>query len=205
MIDVARLAAGHGVVHYGNLALRNFVHAHDEILGEVADAHDPVGRGHPLPLDVGDHGIHVLAAAVGFGGVHMHHERFAADALGHDAGGIGHPVVAVDNIEVLPPGEHLGREAVAVDLTQQILPVAAVQGQGYVRSSGPRDGLLLCRGLLPALKLFARLRVRLRSDVGREAGIEVLELQVLFEEGPRVREDFLFGSTPAARNHDARG
>ena len=84
-----------------------------------------VGVVHAVLL-YGEHrGVHVAARAVVVGGVHVDYQGLAGDLLGMDAGGVGEPVVRVDDVEVNGARYHTGHDGVVVDFLQQVVGVSA--------------------------------------------------------------------------------
>ena len=89
------------VVHHGNFFRGHAVAFHGHLLGALAHRDDMVGGLETVALDVVDLVIAVIAAAVKFRGVQMRDEGQSAQAAGGHGGGIGHPVVGVDDVRLL--------------------------------------------------------------------------------------------------------
>ena len=72
-----------------------------------------------------DRGVYLSARAVKVGGMDMNAQRLAADMLGIDAGGIGEPVVRMDDVKVLGACHHTGNDGVVVYFLVQVGGIAS--------------------------------------------------------------------------------
>src|SRR5699024_10551175 len=110
-----------GVVDGDDFFGRYAVPRYHDVARQVAYGYHAVGRLHARPFDVVHRLIDVFAAAVEFGGVHVHHQRFARHGLGGHAGIIGEPVVGVDDVECSGQvaGDLRSNDGVVVDLFHQ--------------------------------------------------------------------------------------
>ena len=119
-----------GIVHGEALARILVILVDDGLTGELAHTHDTVGPVHTVLLDGVDGGVHLAAAAVEVGGMHVDAHRFAAHLLGVDAGGIGEPVVGVDDVEVEGACHLSCDDGVVVDFLVQVAGIAASELHG---------------------------------------------------------------------------
>ena len=78
---------------------------------------------HAAAFDVVDALIDVHAAAVELGGVNVNDQRHALDARDGQAGGEGHPVVGVNDVERFLSGDLGGEHGVALHFGEQIAGV----------------------------------------------------------------------------------
>ena len=119
------------VVHHGNLFRGYAVAFHGDLLGALAHGDDVVGGLETVPLDVVDLVIPVIAAAVKFRGVQMSDEGQTAQAAGRHGGGVGHPVVGMDDVgglfHVLFQHHGGSGRGEAVDLVHEVVVVAAAE------------------------------------------------------------------------------
>ena len=122
------VAGNHSVVQGIDFAGVDAVFLNHDVAGEVADGTHGVGGGHALALHVIDDIVAVvLARTVVFRGVDVHHQRFAAHALGRNARAVGEPVVRMDDVELLVARNLRGNLSIAVYLLHQILAVTSAK------------------------------------------------------------------------------
>ena len=111
------------VVHCGHLVGRDAVFFDNCSAREVAHGDDVVGLIHAVFLDSEHNGVHVAAATVVVGGMHVNHQRLAANLLGVDAGRIGEPVVRVDYVELGSASNNAGNNRIVVDFLHEVLRI----------------------------------------------------------------------------------
>jgi hypothetical protein len=95
----------------------------------MADGDDLDRAVHAAALDVVDALIDVQAGAIEFGRVHVDDQRHAFDAGDGQAGGEGHPVVGVDDVEGFVARDLGGEGGVALDFGEQIAGVIRPAGR----------------------------------------------------------------------------
>src|SRR4030042_2759792 len=93
------------VVDYFDFVPADAVSADYDASRKMAHSDDFCCSLHTLALDVINHLVDVLAAAVEFRGVDVHYKRPSTDCCDGDTRGVCHPVVRVDNIELLVLGQ----------------------------------------------------------------------------------------------------
>jgi len=116
----------------------------------VAHADDAVGRRESAALEVHDRGVAVLAAAVELGRVDVGDEGLARRLRGGDAGRVGHPVVGVNDVELLAGRDSAHDVGVARDLGEEIRaveapndgarPATVTRREASVPAAGPAGG-----------------------------------------------------------------
>ena len=112
-----------GVVDDFDLVGIDAVVVGDDVLGEVADGDDLDGGVHAAAFDVVDAGVDVRAGAVEFGGVDVNDQGLALEGGDGHAGGEGHPVVGVDDVEGFVARDFGGEGGVALDFVEEVSAV----------------------------------------------------------------------------------
>ena len=113
----------YGVVYRRDLTRILTVFLNHGLTRQVAHAHDMIGLVHTAFLDSIYRRVHVAAAAVKVGRMHVDHQRLARDMLCKHTGRIGQPVVRVDNVEVQRVSQHRSHGLVVADLLDQVVRV----------------------------------------------------------------------------------
>jgi hypothetical protein len=103
-----------------------------------------------------------------------------------DAGGVGHPVVGVDDVEVFAGGEAAGKNGVAFDLGKEVAAVVAAGAAEGRAGDGLRvagtGGAAMSGGGAAGGELVAGGGVDVfRTGVGSKVGREGAELEVVEE------------------------
>ena len=115
----------YGIVHGGYLAWVDTVFLYHCPPRQVRHAHDMVSLLHTTFLDSEYRRVHITARAVEIGGVHVYHERLARNLLSKHTGGVGQPVVRVDNIKVQRVCQHGCHCLVVANLLNEVIGVAS--------------------------------------------------------------------------------
>ena len=142
-----------GVVDDLDLVRVDAVVVGDEVLGEVADGDDLDGAVHAAAFDVVDALSTCSAGAVELGGVHVDDQRHALERGDGQAGGEGHPVVGVNDVERFVSRDLGGERGVALDLVEQV--AAVVVAPAACREPGVAGA---CAGLEHAVRRVLRRR-----------------------------------------------
>ena len=124
----------HAVVDHVDLRGRYPVPGDAQVLGQLAHRDDLHGPVHAASFDVVDRLVHVFAGAVEFRGVDVDDQRLSGEPRDRESGGIGEPVVCVDDVEFGALRDFEAESCVGVRLADQI---AAVVGRvGLPRRHG---------------------------------------------------------------------
>ncbi len=78
----------------------------DSLARQVTHGDNMVSVMHTVEFDSEHRRVYVAARAVEVGGVYVNHQRLARHLLGVNACGICKPVMGVDDVELLCPGNH---------------------------------------------------------------------------------------------------
>ena len=126
-LDAANLLAQglHCIVHGSHLVGVDSIFLNHSLASEVAHGDDVVGIVHTVLLNCEHRGVHIAAAAVEVGGVHVYHQRLACHLLGMDTGRISEPVVRVYHIEIDSACNHTCHYRIVIDLLEQVVGIAA--------------------------------------------------------------------------------
>ena len=87
------------VMHHFHFFTADAVSADDNIAGKMADSDYFVRLLHSLSLDVVNHLVDMLAAAVEFCGMHVYDQWFFANRCDPNPRRISHPVMGVNDVE----------------------------------------------------------------------------------------------------------
>ncbi len=112
-------------MHSRHLARIDSVFVNHGLPRQVAHAHDVVRLVHASFLDGVHSRVHIASAAVEIRRMHVDYQRFARNVFGKNAGGIGQPVVRVDNIKVERVRQHRCHCLVVSYLLYQVVGIAS--------------------------------------------------------------------------------
>ena len=140
----------HGVVDDAQLRGIDAVALRQHLGGVVADADTRSAASSPALLDPDDRRVGRVAAAVVLARVHVDDQRLAGRAGRGDARRVRHPVVRVDDVEVLRAREPAHDLGVARDLGHQVGAVLALELEVFGIACGDSDRVQrpLARGRL---------------------------------------------------------
>ena len=113
----------YGIVYRRYLTRILIVFLDHGLTRQVAHAYDMIRLVHTALLDGIYRRVHVAAAAVKVGCMHVDHQRLTRDMLGKHTGRIGQPVVRVDDVKVQRVGQHRSHCLVVADLFDQVVRV----------------------------------------------------------------------------------
>ena len=165
---------------------RNPVLIQNQVAGVMADRDHMVGLLHPELFNVEDALVAVIATAVIFHRMHMHHQGFSRGAFGPDGGGTRHPVMRMDQVEVIVTRQILPDLAIARHLGHEI-PAIMDRGHDDAGLSRTLNGPF--RRGVQDVQVFGVIQIRAQN------GIEWLDVEAFkkFVRGGRVVQGGLGG------------
>ena len=190
--EVLASAEVHGVMHGHDLGRVDAVFVDHYPAGEVADRYHAVGGFHAAALYGIHAGIdHIVGPAVEGGRMHVHHQRFAGEFFGGNAGKVGEPVVGVDDVEFILVLHRYGacHHRVPGNLFEEVRSVFA----GELVFLPEADAEILH---LPGAFVFYYLRKFFWVGVGNQVRIDVDEFHLV--------EEFVHGAGETLHRHVAR-
>ena len=114
----------HCVVYRADLGRVDAVFLNHGAACEVADTYDVVRLFHTAFLDGENRGVDVTAGAVEVGGMYVDNQRLAGDVFGKHTGGVGQPVVRVDDIKIQGMSQHARYSLVVANLFDEVVGIA---------------------------------------------------------------------------------
>ena len=152
------------------------------------DAHDAVGVVHSVFFNAIDRWVHLSAGAVEVCGVDVDDQWFSADVLCVDSGGVGEPVVSVDDVKLLLACDDACHDGVVVAFILQVLGIASGEADASQIVGEP----IVEVGVDVISEIIVKLGVHLGSEaLSQIIGIHVAPNDGCFAQADDVHETFV--------------